>query len=94
MTDRRDSAHVLAIKALGWLAARDDLFEAFLTNSGASASDVRENAASPAFLCGALDFVLMQDQWVLDCAGALATEPQSLVEARAILGGGDMRHWT
>ncbi|MDV7272239.1 DUF3572 domain-containing protein [Thioclava sp. A2] len=92
--DRQDIAQTRALQALGWLAAQDGLLDAFLNNSGASLEDVRRNAGDPAFLAGVLDFVLMQDDWVLSCAEALSCPPQTLVEDRAVLGGGDQMHWT
>ena len=91
---RHDSAQLLAIRALGWLAAEREILDAFLGQSGASVEDLRKGAAQPAFLCAVLDHILTEDRWVLACAGELGAPPSALVEARAVLGGGDLRHWT
>ncbi|MDD8022567.1 MAG: DUF3572 domain-containing protein [Paracoccaceae bacterium] len=91
---QQETAYVLALRALGWLAGQDELFEAFLGQSGADAGQVRELAQEPAFLCGVLDFVLQNDAWVIGCAEELGERPEALVQARAQLGGGDQRHWT
>lgn len=90
----KDNARILALRALGWLAGEDDLFEAFLGASGASASDVRAQADQPAFLMSVLDFVLQSDAWVLACAEAAGAGPQDIGIARAVLGGRDRMHWT
>lgn len=89
-----DSARILALRALGWLAADDALFEAFLTSSGTDAGAVRAAADTPALLTSMLDFILQSDEWVLACAQALALAPTELALARAVLGGRDRMHWT
>lgn len=91
---RQESAQILAIRALGWLAARDELIEGFLSSSGASLADLRARAGDPDFLAGMLDYLLMDDRWVLDCAAELGEAPEALLQARAVLGRGDLRHWT
>ncbi|MBW0159066.1 DUF3572 domain-containing protein [Sedimentimonas flavescens] len=91
---QHESAQVLAIRALGWLAGQDEIFDAFLAASGAAASDVRAMASDPGFLCAMLDFLMQSDAWVITCAGDLGVPPEVLQGARAVLGGGDQRHWT
>ena len=66
----------------------------FLTTTGARVEDLRAQAAEPEFLAQVLDFVLLQDEWVLEFAEAASITPEQVVAARAVLGGGDMRHWT
>lgn len=90
----RDDARIVAIRALGWLAADDELFGAFLGASGASAADVRAQADDPALLLSVLDFVLQSDEWVTGCAAAAGERPDALGLARAVLGGRDQMHWT
>lgn len=92
--ERQDIAQTRALQALGWLAGQDGLLDGFLHMSGASLADLRAQAQEPAFLAALLDFILQQDAWVIDCAEALGVAPQDLVDARAVLGGGDIRHWT
>lgn len=92
--ERQDIAQTRGLQALGWLAAEEGLLEAFLHMSGGTIADLRENAQSPAMLAAVLDFILQEDRWVIACAAALGCAPQLLVEDRAVLGGGDLRHWT
>lgn len=90
----QELAHLIGLRSLTWLAGQDALFEAFLSSSGGDAAQVRAQANDPALLASVLDFVLMQDAWVMDCAAAQQIRPEAVAEARAVLGGGDRMHWT
>lgn len=90
----REQARIMALGALGWLAADDGLFAAFLTSSGTDAQAVRDAADTPALLTSILDFIMQSDEWVLACAGALGVAPTELVMVRSVLGGRDRMHWT
>lgn len=90
----RDSAEVLAIEALGWLAATDDLMGVFLGSTGAGLDDVRTRAQDPEFLASVLDFILMDDAWI----GGFCDEHDYAMDfplrARAALPGGAAVNWT
>lgn len=58
------SAEILAIKAIDWIAADNELFEIFLGSSGADLNDVKAGAKDNIFLGSVLDFILMDDDWV------------------------------
>lgn len=91
---RQDQAETVGLQALAWLAADDELFGTFLGASGAGASDVAEAAGRPEFLGAVLDFVMMEDAWVMafcDAGGLGYTVPMA---ARAALPGGQAFHWT
>lgn len=90
----QDRAIVVALQALGWLVARDDLLPVFLAATGASPGDLRQQANEPAFLGAVLDFILQDDAAVMGfCtdAGLAYTVP---LEARQALPGGGAVHWT
>lgn len=90
----QDAAQVLALEALGWLAAQDELFPTFLNASGASLAEVQRRAGDPDFLGAVLEFLLMDDAWVIafcDQHGHPYTAPQA---ARAALPGGAVTNWT
>ncbi|HEY0213240.1 MAG TPA: DUF3572 domain-containing protein [Paenirhodobacter sp.] len=91
---RRDFAHLTGLKVLGWLAADDELFPAFLGATGANAQDARAQAEDPAFLISVLDFVMQRDDWVIAAAAAAGQPPTDIGLARAVLGGHDQMHWT
>ncbi|MEM9970404.1 MAG: DUF3572 domain-containing protein [Pseudomonadota bacterium] len=90
----RDSAEVLALEALGWLAADDDLVGTFLGSTGASEGDVRDRAQDPEFLASVLDFILMDDAWVQAFCEANDYKPEFPMRARAALPGGAAVNWT
>jgi hypothetical protein len=84
----------VGVQALGWLAGNDELLPVFLGSTGASLDDLRAGAGDPAFLGSVLDFVMMDDAWVVafcDAAGIAYTVP---MQARAALPGGAVTHWT
>lgn len=94
MSVSQESAETIALQVLGWLAGHEDLCKTFLAASGASEADLRAQAADPAFLGAVLDFVMMDDAWVVMCCDALGlayTDP--MMARHALPGGGDV-HWT
>ena len=89
-----EAAHVLALQALGWIAAEDEVFPAFLTATGANLCDLRARASDPDFLAAVLDFLMQDDKWVVafcDAQGQPYTAPQA---ARSALPGGAVMDWT
>lgn len=89
-----ETAQTLALQALGWLASQDELFPAFLTASGAGLQDLAERAGDPEFLGAVLDFLLMEDQWVIAFCDAVGLPYSQPLAARAALPGGAGPHWT
>lgn len=91
-------AETVALAALGWLAGQDDLWPVFLGATGADAaalrSGIRAGAADLEFLAAVLDFILMDDAWVIAAAAAQKIAPERLAQARAVLPGGAAVHWT
>lgn len=90
----KDAAEAVAIQALGWIAASDDLMGTFMGATGASIDDVRAGASEPAFLGSVLDFLLMDDEWVRGFCDATSLDYQRPMIARQHLPGGDLPHWT
>ncbi len=91
---QRDDAVTLALQVLGWIAAQDELFEAFLSGSGLRIEEVRAKAADPGFLGAVLDFLLSDDSHVLAFSAASGLSPHRALAARMALPGGRQRHWT
>ena len=88
------AAETLALSALGWLAGHDELWPVFLGATGADAASLRAQAQDPEFLAAVLDFILMDDAWVAECAVSLDQNPDTIAHARAALPGGAQVHWT
>lgn len=87
-------AETVALTALGWLAGNDELLPVFLGASGATEADLRAGAADPAFLGSVLDFVMMDDAWVIALCDAAGLEYEAPMAARQALPGGGHVHWT
>ena len=91
---RQDSAEMLALQALGWLAGNEDLLPVFLGSTGLSPDDLRARAAEPEFLGSVLDFLLMDDAWIVAFCDAAGHRYDAPMQARAALPGGEVEHWT
>ncbi|MEM1072952.1 MAG: DUF3572 domain-containing protein [Pseudomonadota bacterium] len=94
MAFTQESAEVLGLQVLGWLAGNEDLLPVFQGATGASENDLRAGATEPMFLASVLDFVMMDDAWVVQCCDAIGTPYDSLMQARQALPGGAQVNWT
>ena len=94
MSMSRESAETLALQALAWLVAQDDLLPVFLGSTGAGEDDLRARAAEPEFLAAVLDFLTMDDTWVVQFCDTVGQPYDSLARARQSLPGGAQVHWT
>ena len=94
MSVSQDAAEEIGVKALIWLAGNDDLMPVFLGASGASVDDIKASAGEPAFLASVLDFLLMDDAWVIAFCETLGIAYDNLMHARAALPGGEYINWT
>lgn len=93
-TVRNDEAEMIAIRALGWLAADEELLPVFLGATGVSTDDLRKGATEPEFLGSVLDFVTMDDAWVVKFCDAASLPYETPMIARQALRGGSDTHWT
>ncbi|MDO9637842.1 MAG: DUF3572 domain-containing protein [Pseudotabrizicola sp.] len=91
---KRESAETLAIQALAWLVANEDLLPVFMGSTGLSADDLRSRATEPEFLGSVLDFLLMDDAWIVAFCDATGLRYDAPMLARAALPGGEALHWT
>ncbi|TMV08013.1 DUF3572 family protein [Ruegeria sediminis] len=89
-----DAAETLALKALSWLVANEELLPLFLGSTGASGADLRARAAETEFLSSVLDFLMLDDAWVVAFCDANAVPYELPLQARAMLPGGGEVHWT
>ncbi len=91
---QRDFADTVAIRALGWLAANDDLLPVFLGSTGAEIADLRASAGDPVFLGSVLDFLMMDDAWVVAFCDDAGLPYDAPMRARQALPGGEQVNWT
>ena len=80
-----DTAEAIAIKALGFLSADQELMGRFLTLSGLDPADLREIASEPSFLAAILDFLLTDDSLLLAFASNNGLSPEEIITAKARL---------
>jgi len=92
MTPER--AEQIALSALIWLAGQEEILPVFLGASGANADDIRGQAENPAFLGSVLDFLTMDDAWVVAFCDANAVKYEEPLMARYALPGAEVVHWT
>jgi hypothetical protein len=90
----QDMAETRALDILGWLLGQDELLPVFLGATGATEADLRARAGEPVFLASVVDFLMLDDAWVVDCATALGWPPEEVVAIRTGLPGGDLPNWT
>ena len=89
-----DRAQTIALQALAWLVANDDLCPTFMGATGTSIDDLRNRVGEVEFQTSVLDFLTMDDAWVMafcDDAGLPYEDP---LTARYALPGQGQVHWT
>ncbi len=91
---RQETAEILALRALAWLAAQEDLVNGFLAATGLSVSDLTQAAARPEMLAAVLDYLLEDESCLLAFCADQGLDPEAPMAARVFLPGGDVPHWT
>lgn len=91
---KADEAELIAIQALGHIAAEEELLYAFVDMSGLSPDDLRTRAGELEILGGVLDFILMDEQRLIAFCETVRLRPEMPGIARKLLPGGEEVHWT
>ncbi len=91
---QRETAETLAMQALAWIAGNDELLPVFMGSTGADAADMKQRAGEPEFLGSVLDFLLMDDDWVVAFCDQAQLGYDAPMRARQALPGGADMHWT
>lgn len=91
---REEYAETIAIQAVAWLAGNDELLPVFLGATGASEGDLRARLAEPDFLGSVLDFLMMDDSWVMEFCDGQDLRYDQIMQARQTLPGGAQVNWT
>ena len=93
-TMSEETAHGVAVQALGFIAADDALLSRFVAVTGTDVGRIREAAAEPGFLAGVLEFLLGHEPDTLAFAEAIGTEPADIMRAHVALSGhSDQNPW-
>lgn len=89
-----DQAEIIALKALAWLAGNDALCPVFLGSTGGSADDLRARVNDMAFLASVLEFVTMDDAWIIAFCDSEGLDYDRPLRARYALPGAEQVNWT
>ncbi|MBK5932572.1 uncharacterized protein DUF3572 [Rhodovulum imhoffii] len=90
----QEQAETLALRALEWLVGNDELLQVFMGSAGISGQDLAERAADPDVLAGVLDFLTLDDTWVMSFCADTGEINEAPMRARQILAGPAQMHWT
>ncbi|WP_375255803.1 DUF3572 domain-containing protein [Yoonia sp.] len=88
------NAEIIALQALGWLASNEELCPIFLSGTGGSVDELRTRATDPAFQASVLEFVTMDDAWVVAFCDTMALAYDQPLRARYALPGAEQVSWT
>ena len=91
---KTEEAQTVALQALSWVVANSDLCGVFLGASGLDQASLSERASDPELLAAVVDFLLMDEAWVLEFSDTAGLTPGSLLQARQALPGGAEVNWT
>uniref|UniRef100_UPI004048658D DUF3572 domain-containing protein n=1 Tax=Yoonia sp. TaxID=2212373 RepID=UPI004048658D len=89
-----EQAQTIALQALGWLVANDDLCPIFLVSTGGAVEDLRAQAGDPAFQSSVLEFLTNDDAWVVAFCDAQGLKYDMPLRARYALPGAENVNWT
>jgi hypothetical protein len=83
----RETAEILAVQALSFIAEEPQSLSRFLDTSGISAGEIRTAAAEPGFLAGVLEYMLGDENLLRGFADRAGIDPAELGRAASALGG-------
>ena len=89
-----DAVEQVALTAIAWLAGNDELLSVFMGSTGADEAAFREGVRDPEFQASVLDFILMDDAWVVAFCDNEGVPYDRVMQARGALPGGAQVHWT
>ena len=81
----RDTAEMLAIQALAFIAGEPDRLARFLDMSGIAADEIRAAAREVAFLAGVLEHMLGDESLLVAFAESAGIDPGEIARARVAL---------
>ena len=87
-------AEIYALKVTNWLISNQDLLDVFMSSTGVSEATIKSDFHDGVFLAAVLDFLLLDDNWVIAACDAMQLEPDAMYSARLLLPGGERVNWT
>ena len=88
-----DAAETIALQALAWIAADEELLPQLAGATGMSLDDARTRAQDPAFLAGILEFLCMEDRWIRQFCDAQGLPYDTPMKALMALPGQQRDEW-
>lgn len=88
-----DAAETLALEALAWIVADEQLLPRFAAATGAGLTDMRTRAQDAEFLTGVLEFLVTEDRWVAAFCDARGVPYDRPMRALMALSGGRHGEW-
>jgi Protein of unknown function (DUF3572) len=82
----RETAEILAIQALSFIAEEPERLAAFLAATGLASEAIRDAARQPDFLAGVLDHMLGDESLLVAFADSAGIDPADVARARVTLG--------
>ena len=93
MSLSQDRAETLALQALAWIAADEELGPRLAGATGANLAEARERVQDPAFLAGILEFLTMEDAWIRRFCDAQGLPYEAPMQALMALPGQMRPEW-
>lgn len=85
-----EQAEILGLKALAYMAAREEIMAAYLRLTGITAGHFRESATTPATLGSILDYFLQNEKRLVIFCQEEDIVPKQIATARQFLPGGEI----
>lgn len=89
-----EQAETIALQALGWLVGNDEICPMFLGATGTSTDELRARAGDADFQASVLQFVTMDDAWVVAFCDSVGLAYDLPLRAMHALPGAEQVHWT
>jgi hypothetical protein len=81
-----ETAEMLAVQALAFIAEDDSRLSGFIASTGIAAESIRDAAREPNFLAGVLEHILADEKLLVAFADSAGTDPAEVARARQALG--------
>ena len=91
---QHQEAEIIALKALAWLAGNDELCPIFLGATGGSTDEMHARATDSAFQASVLEFITMDDAWIIAFCDSADLGYDKPLRARYALPGTEQTEWT
>ena len=89
-----EQAEIYATKVATWLISNEEMLKIFMGSTGVSGNTVKSDFQDGVFLAAVLDFLLLDDNWVIAACQAMQLEPEAMSAVRLLLPGGQKVNWT